>query len=151
MFLEIHINKFEDKVELVLGVDHLKEPHDIWMVQLFQQGNLSNRGRRHPFILGLPQGRTTKCRHVSARKKGVGVSCDADHRRADAAFRVCMARCIARGKRSMPWVVGREGGRKDQGEGDREREVWRMRMQRRTRRKRRSRTGPDRMTSEPRK
>ena len=51
--LEVLVEEFEHKGELLVGVEHINQPDNIWMLQLFQEGDLSDSGGGDTFILGL--------------------------------------------------------------------------------------------------
>lgn len=54
VLLQIQVEVFEDKVELVtVGVDNVIEPHNVRVVHFLEEGNLANGGGRDTLILGL--------------------------------------------------------------------------------------------------
>ncbi len=53
VFLEVMLEKFENKVQLLLAVHHVLQPDDVLVLQLFQQGNFTDSSRRHSFILSI--------------------------------------------------------------------------------------------------
>lgn len=54
VFLQIHVQILEDKVELVaVGVDNVEQAHNVWVVHLFEERDLADGGGRDAFILGL--------------------------------------------------------------------------------------------------
>ena len=42
VLFEVHVEVFEDKVQLLVAVDHIQKLDNVAMIQLFQQGDLTN-------------------------------------------------------------------------------------------------------------
>lgn len=54
VFLQIEIEEFEDEIEFVaIGMNDIEELHDVGVVHLLQQGDLTNGGAGDAFVLGL--------------------------------------------------------------------------------------------------
>jgi hypothetical protein len=49
-FLQILIEKFENKGQFFVCVEYIDKSHDIWMLQLFEKGDFSNGGTWNSFI-----------------------------------------------------------------------------------------------------
>ncbi|KAH0472468.1 MAG: uncharacterized protein KVP18_003387 [Porospora cf. gigantea A] len=53
--LQVLIQVLKDQCQLVIPVDDIKQPYDVDVVQLFQQGDFSDRGGRYSFVfVGRP-------------------------------------------------------------------------------------------------
>ena len=51
--LEVLVEELEDQGELLVGVEHIDQPHDVGVLQLFQQRNLPNGSTWNSLILRL--------------------------------------------------------------------------------------------------
>ena len=53
VLLQVQVEELEHEVQLGVGVDDVLEPHDVGVLELFQEGDLPDGRRGHPFLLLL--------------------------------------------------------------------------------------------------